>query len=72
VACNRLKVIINLSHRNNPKNILICYVLLVYDLAKMEHEIDAKFVGNIVNEYNHYFFAVSGLLLCFTQVNTIK
>ncbi|PKC54360.1 hypothetical protein RhiirA1_507095 [Rhizophagus irregularis] len=46
--------------------------LEVYDLAKMEHEIDAKFVGNIVNEYNHYFFAVSGLLLGFTQVNTIK
>jgi hypothetical protein len=48
------------------------HFFLVYDLAKMEHEIDAKLVRNIVNEYNHYFFTVSRLLLCFTQVNVIK
>jgi hypothetical protein len=45
---------------------------LVYDLAKMEHEINARFVENIVNEYNDYFFSVSRLQLCFAQVNTVK
>ncbi|GBC49398.2 hypothetical protein GLOIN_2v1787114 [Rhizophagus irregularis DAOM 181602=DAOM 197198] len=46
--------------------------LEVYDLAKMEHEIGARLVENIVNEYNDYFFSVSRLQLCFTQVNIVK
>ncbi|RGB30630.1 hypothetical protein C1646_765101 [Rhizophagus diaphanus] len=46
--------------------------LEVYDLANMEHEIGARLVENIVNEYIEYFFSVSRLQLCFTQVNTVK
>ncbi|CAG8659395.1 21020_t:CDS:10 [Rhizophagus irregularis] len=46
--------------------------LEVYDLAKMEHLIGARLVENIVNEYNDYFFSVSSLQLCFTQVNIVK
>ncbi|CAB5370240.1 unnamed protein product [Rhizophagus irregularis] len=46
--------------------------LEVYDLAKMEHVISASLVENIVNEYNDYFFSVSRLQLCFTQVNIVK
>ncbi|PKY33126.1 hypothetical protein RhiirB3_451804 [Rhizophagus irregularis] len=42
----------------------------VYNLAKMEHEIDVRLVENIV--YNDYFFSVSRLQLCFTQVNIVK
>ena len=38
----------------------------------MEHEIGARLVENIVNEYIEYFFSVSRLQLCFTQVNTVK
>ncbi|CAB4474212.1 unnamed protein product [Rhizophagus irregularis] len=46
--------------------------LEVYDLAKMEHKVNAIFVENIVNEYIIYFFSVSRLQLCFTQVNIVK
>ncbi|CAB4495387.1 unnamed protein product [Rhizophagus irregularis] len=46
--------------------------LEVYDLAKMEHEIGARLVKNIVDEYIEYIFSVSRLQLCFTQVNTVK
>ncbi|CAB5320432.1 unnamed protein product [Rhizophagus irregularis] len=46
--------------------------LEVYNLAKMEHEVNARFVENIVNESYDYFFSVSGLQICFTQVNIVK
>ncbi|CAG8579483.1 9582_t:CDS:10 [Rhizophagus irregularis] len=46
--------------------------LEVYDLAKMEHEIGARLVKNIVDEYIEYIFSVSRLQLCFTQVNTVN
>ncbi|PKY48681.1 hypothetical protein RhiirA4_445477 [Rhizophagus irregularis] len=46
--------------------------LEVYNLAKMEHEIDATLVENIVKQYDNYTFSVSRLQLCFAQVNIIR
>ncbi|RGB38581.1 hypothetical protein C1646_812538 [Rhizophagus diaphanus] len=46
--------------------------LEVYDLEKMEHKVNARFVENIVNEYIIYTYSVSRLQLCFTQVNIVK
>ncbi|CAB5370384.1 unnamed protein product [Rhizophagus irregularis] len=46
--------------------------LEVYDLEKMEHEIDAILIENIIDRHNNYTFSVSRLQLCFAQVNIIK
>ncbi|PKY39920.1 hypothetical protein RhiirA4_529458 [Rhizophagus irregularis] len=46
--------------------------LEVYNLAKMEHEIDAILVEKIVKQYDNYTFSVSRLQLCFAQINIIK
>ena len=62
----------NVNH-NYAENVLIRSIFLVYDLAKMELEIDVRRKVENKDKYNNDVYSVGLLHFCFTRgTNMIK